>query len=237
MYGAIKEARREDLDLQQGVWKRELKVGDFPQVISLTTTALKERTKDLQIAAWLTEALIRQEGFAGLSAGLQLLHGLLSKFWDTVYPQIEEDNDLELRVTPLSWLSQILVGDYGKFDAVRNSPLTRDGYGLIQYKEGHRTWYGPFGIRGPKDNRDMAITEGFLMPEVFNQSVAGTPEAFYVELEANLNASLASLDALSSFCDAKFGDDSPEFGRLQTALNDVRQTTRRLLANKRNAES
>jgi len=54
-------------------------------VTKLATEALSKRSKDLQIAAWLTEALLVQERIAGLTQGLNLLRGLLENFWDTLY--------------------------------------------------------------------------------------------------------------------------------------------------------
>ena len=45
VYDDIKEARREDEDLKQGDWKTELKVADFPKVISLATNVLLKRTR------------------------------------------------------------------------------------------------------------------------------------------------------------------------------------------------
>src|SRR4030095_2829328 len=55
----IREARRADDDLEQGDGKRDLKVADWRQVSSLATDALSEKTKDVQICAWLTEALVK----------------------------------------------------------------------------------------------------------------------------------------------------------------------------------
>ena len=55
---AIKEARREDLDLP-GVVNRKL--ADWPTVIAGTSQLLAEETKDLQLAAWLTEALLQRD--------------------------------------------------------------------------------------------------------------------------------------------------------------------------------
>src|SRR5487761_2649023 len=82
VYDAIREARRADDELNQGQWQIERKVADYPLVISLATNALKKKSKDLQIAAWLTDALLNRESIAGLVAGLRLLHGLIDKFWD-----------------------------------------------------------------------------------------------------------------------------------------------------------
>src|SRR5258705_13352344 len=103
VYDKIKEARRQDDDAPQGEWQRERKLADFKTVLKLGGDALATQTKDLQLGAWLTEAMLHQEGFAGLRQGLDLLHGLVEKFWDTLYPEIE-DGELELRSAPLEWV-------------------------------------------------------------------------------------------------------------------------------------
>ena len=56
VYDKIKEARREDDDAPQGEWRIERKTADFPLVIKLTSDALANKSKDLQLAVWLTEA-------------------------------------------------------------------------------------------------------------------------------------------------------------------------------------
>src|SRR6266516_4572274 len=68
VYDKIREARRAEEELQlseeaskKDVWARAIKKADFVQVLKLSTEALSKRTKDLQIAAWLTEALLARE--------------------------------------------------------------------------------------------------------------------------------------------------------------------------------
>jgi type VI secretion system protein ImpA len=58
------------------------------------------RTKDLRAAAHLTRALIRQDGIPGLADGLELIRGYIEKYWDTVHPQLDPDdnNDPTMRV-------------------------------------------------------------------------------------------------------------------------------------------
>ncbi|MFL5252677.1 MAG: type VI secretion system ImpA family N-terminal domain-containing protein [Rhodopila sp.] len=46
----------------------------------LASEALADKTKDLEIAAWLTESLVRSDGLHGLAAGAQILAGLVSGF-------------------------------------------------------------------------------------------------------------------------------------------------------------
>ena len=107
VYDEIKEARRADDLLDRGDWDREIKTSDWDKVIALSVEALTEKTKDLQIAVWLSEALIRKDGFKGLASGLRILTGFLSNFWDHVHPEIDED-DLDYRVGPLEFLNNNL---------------------------------------------------------------------------------------------------------------------------------
>src|SRR5947208_14602814 len=69
----LKEARRTDDDLQPGKWaKREHKSADWRAVRELATEMLRERSKDLQLAMWLTEANLKLHGFAGLRDGFRI---------------------------------------------------------------------------------------------------------------------------------------------------------------------
>jgi len=90
LYDKIKEARREEDQPPAGMTERDRKVADSPLVIKLTSDLLINKTKDLQLGAWLTEALVKQKGFAGLRDGLALNVGLIDKFWDTVHPELED---------------------------------------------------------------------------------------------------------------------------------------------------
>ncbi len=82
LYDKIKEARREDEDIPQGDWQVTRKTADWPQVIKLTKDALTTKSKDLQLAVWLSEALLRREGFAGFRGAIDMLVGLLEQHWD-----------------------------------------------------------------------------------------------------------------------------------------------------------
>ena len=73
-----------------------------------------------------------------------------------------------------------------------------------------------------KKKREKILAEGKLAPEVFDKAFAETPKAFYVELEKQLDVNLAALVDLGKLCDEKFKDASPSFGKLRTALDEVR---------------
>jgi len=101
-YDEIAEARRADDNLNQGAWQTELKYADYRKVIDLAVPALTSRSKDLQIGAWLSEALMKQHSFVGLRDSLKLLSGLQENFWDTVYPEIDE-GDMSGRANAIAW--------------------------------------------------------------------------------------------------------------------------------------
>jgi type VI secretion system protein ImpA len=230
IYDSIREARRQDDELAQGAWQRERKLADFPLVIKLATGALKTKSKDLQLMAWLTEAMLRKEGFSGLHQGLFLCKGLIENFWDTLYPEIEE-GDLELRATPLEWMGSRLE------EPVRSSPLTREGYGWYLHRESRTLGYDDqIKDANQKKAREKLIAGGKLAPEVFDKAFQETPKAFYSVLEKQLDDSLAAANELDALCRDKFGDIAPSFGKLKTSLEEVRQVAHVLLQKKRETE-
>ena len=103
-------------------------------MIKLAQDTLATVSKDLQLAAWLTEALLVTEHYGGLCRGLTLCHSFLTEFWDTVYPVIE-DGDRELRAKPLSWIGSVL--DF----PLRSVPLVNEGYSWFAYKDSRVVGY------------------------------------------------------------------------------------------------
>ncbi|GGH20218.1 type VI secretion protein [Alsobacter metallidurans] len=73
-------------------------------VLTLGEQVLAETAKDFEVAAWLTEALVRIHGFEGLEAGAGLITGLCRDFWESGFPQ-PDDEGLEGRALPLGGLS------------------------------------------------------------------------------------------------------------------------------------
>ncbi len=227
VYEEIKEARRQDSDLPQGDWQHERKTADYAKVVKLATDVLTKQSKDLQIAAWLTEAQLHREGFAGLQDGLELLRGLMAGFWDGLYPEVDE-GDTGLRAAPLEWIGQYL--DL----AVRSVPLDRAGHGLLGYREARAVGYEADvqGDDAKTEARQRAIDEGKLAPETFDTEFNATPKAFYKQTVSGLDGCLESLKTLEAFCDERFGSEPPSFARLRDALKETRQVAGQLLARK-----
>ena len=121
VYDEIRKAGQEQSRDALGV---ESGGADWQQVIALSVEALASRSKDWQLAAWLTEALLHRHGFAGLRDGFRLMHQLMEEFWDDLFPQ-PDDGDMEPRVSPLVWLME---ADRGSrlANRIREIPLLAD---------------------------------------------------------------------------------------------------------------
>jgi type VI secretion system protein ImpA len=230
IYDKIKEARREDDELAQGAWQHERKVADWVQVSKLCQDAIATQSKDLQLAVWLSEALLKREGVRGFCEGLILCHGLLDKFWDTLYPELE-DGDAEQRSAPLDWLGSRLIV------SVKSVPLCGEGYNFLQYKDSRLVGFEDQAqSKEQKTAREKALKEGKLAPEIFDKSFVETPKAFYADQEKQFDAASAAVAALNEASQQKLADAAPGFGRLIEGLTEVRQLVHSLLQKKRETE-
>jgi type VI secretion system protein ImpA len=227
LYDKIKEARHEDDDAPQGDWQRARKTADFSLVTKLAGEALATRSKDLQLAAWLTEAQLRREGFAGLRSGLEVLRVLLVRYWEDLYPQLE-DGDPELRAAPLSWVGLTLS------PAIRSVPLNRNGHDFYKYKESRTVGYEADASGDPKklQARQQALEEGKLPAEEFDRGFDATPKSWYKELAADVDGCVEALGDLDRVGRERFGDSAPNFLRMQDALSEIQRAVRQLLAKK-----
>lgn len=230
IYDKIKEARREDDELSQGAWQFERKVADWVQVSKLCQDAIATQSKDLQLAVWLAEALLKREGMRGFCDGLKLCHGLLDQFWDTLYPEVD-DGDAEQRAAPLDWLGTRLIV------AIKSVPLCGEGYNFLQYKDSRTVGFEDQAqTKDQKAAREKLLKEGKLAPEIFDKSFVETPKAFYADQERQFDTAIAGVAALNEACQQKFAGAAPGFGRLSEGLTEVRQVVHSLLQKKRETE-
>ena len=233
VYDQIKEARTEDDDtIPTGAWARTAKKADYNLVIKLGGEALANKSKDLQLAAWLAEAHVKKEGIGLIQPCLKLFQDLQEQFWETLYPEIDEDGDAGMRATPIEWASNRVSA------IIRESPITRDGLNYFQYKESRAIGYEADAQYNDAKTaqRQQAIDDGKPTAEEFDKSFNATPKTWYVNMEASIHSALETLEGLQVFCEDKYGDDGPAFGKLRTALEEVGQVVTGLLNEKRKTE-
>ena len=225
VYDAIQEARREDDALPMGEWQREFKLADWRAVINLSAEAIAEKSKDLQIGAWLVEALVKGHGFAGLRDGLRLLRELQEHFWDGLFPEAD-DGDLDFRAGPLSWLNE-------KLPASIHEITMTEGEGAYNWNHWDESrMVDNLGRQNP-EAMEAAIAEGKITGEQFDKAVQGTPRDFYENLFEDLNQTREELTRLEKTVDQRFSPHPPSMIKIRNSLDDCHGVVQGILKRKR----
>ena len=218
IYAQITEARREDdPSLPQGIWVQPQKRADWALVEQLCTDALAGRSKDLQLAAWLTEAWLRLRGLAGLVDGLQLITSLIEQYWTGLYPQIEGD-DIDARLSPFVWFNKHGALALGSVQLAAGATPSGRLYTLTEWDRVLRTEQQ--AAPPPSNNRNAAPADPMLGRQHFTTAVSMTPAVFYTELRVQLHGAGVALDRMSLVLDGLLGSQAPAMPALEARLDD-----------------
>lgn len=213
-FDAIQHARKfDDPTLDQGEWVTEIKEADWGFVIERCTLLLKTQTKDLRLAAWLTEALAMKQGVAGMSQGYALLAALAERYWDIVHP-LPEGDDTEYRLGNVSWL----VGRTAQL--LREVPLTQSSAGEYDGLDWEVASNVAQAMRRDPDHADE-IARGKPAVEQIEAAKRATPPAFYKTLITDLKGFHAAMVALEQALDARAGNAAPSFRQAKDAYEYV----------------
>lgn len=222
VFTSVRELRRQDDPalIPEGVPAKE---ADFRKALELCERALRERTKDLELAAYLAEAWTRLHGLDGLAAGLQLMDGLIERYWPQLTPGLDQDGGRieilpEIRAKWIGWLGS--SRDF--LDAVRAVQLT-DGQAeltLLDYENAQRM------ADAQRTNvvlYDELARSGRTTPEQWERAFSATGPGLREQQAAACARCLAGLDRLETRCQEVLGyDDAPSFARLRELLELVR---------------
>ena len=221
LFDEIQEARRcDDPSVSQGEWVRPLKEADWPRVARLCEDALACRAKDVRVAVWLTEAVAKTRGFAGLADGYRLVAGLCETYWDEIHP-LPDDGDQEMRAGNLDWLvtqSRRIVRDTPVTDSMRGRFSTAD-------LESARNLAANLE-RNPQD-AEFLMRAAPVTLDQFEAARRDTPREFFVRLAGEAETARLALEELERIVDARLGLDGPGFDDLRQALIEVHDTLRR----------
>lgn len=239
IYDEMREARRADDDLAQGEWQTELKVADFPRVLNLGVDALTQKSKDLQIAAWTCEALVKLHGFAGLRDGLRMLAVLQANFWEQMYPEIDEDGDMESRANAIGWVdSQVAI-------TIKGAPFTGvSGYGYSDWEDS-KTFDIPENIENMSSEeaerfrvlKERAEKERRVTSDLWKKELAQTRRASMEASNLLIEECWTALNELNEVIEAKFDrNQAPGLGVLKKSLEDIHAQVKILLTAKREEE-
>jgi type VI secretion system protein ImpA len=230
IYDEISEARRADDVVVKDDYETGGKTADYRQVISLANSALGSESKDMQIAAWFSEALVRIYGFDGLRDACRLMAGLQETFWDTIHPQIEE-GDMEGRANAISWMDEQCAM------AIKRAPITNyQGFSFLDYEDSKRFDF-PDNIETLDEAEQIKFNElksvaelqGRVTAQRWAQDVTNTRRAFYEGLSVQLEECWSAYKHLNEVLDAQFDRNQvPSMLKLRKSLEEVEVQVKRL---------
>jgi len=181
--------------------------GQWPKLVQLASKKLRERSKDLTIAGWLTEALVHQHGFAGLRDGLILIRRLLEEYWEGVYP-LPDEGDLEVRAAPLHALLEknapLWIGEIPLAPAPILDPETDETVPVT-----YNLWHA-IAVAQMADKKPLA--------PAMDEAMHSAPADFLRQRYEDLQEAKEALVALRDVMDAQLGDAAPGIAAVQDAL-------------------
>jgi type VI secretion system protein ImpA len=227
IYFRLRDARAQARDAER---QADTQGGDeglpamWRPVATMAIGALKSTSKDLEVATWLTEALVRIAGLRGLMAGASVIGGLVERHWDGLFPMPEE-GDMEIRVAAVAGLSG--QGTDGTLmQPLRKVALFRrpDGspFSLWQYQAAVEL----SGITDPA-RRAQRIDSGVLPFEEVEKEARVAGATHWSAQHELITKTLASWKEMERVFDEKAGDASPSANRVRDLLEFVAETCRR----------
>ncbi len=184
-------------------------------VLDLAPKTIAEKSKDLEITAWLIEALLRAHGFGGLRDGFKLAGGLVEAFGDALYP-LPDDDGVATQVGPLSGLNG--EGAEGTLiQPIRKVPITQSG-GTGPFAAYHREQALKLAEVSDEKKKKRMIDRGTPTIEDFEAAIKETSPRYFLMLIQDLEQSIAAFAKLTAVLDAKYGGDAPPTSNIRSAL-------------------
>lgn len=229
VWDVIKELRREEVDAPMGEYERERKVADWAGVVREASNAIATKSKDIQLAAWLIEASFYREGFSGLAQSVRVAAQMLVKFWDNMYPSLE-DGDASFRISALEFFNN---KDRALYAAIRLTPVTTNGITIYRFRESEIVKFeSPDDDYDKKQARKEKLAKGMMSGEEFQEGFKATPKAWYKQRAADITATLAAIDELDKAGNEVFGRDAPGYSEFRRPIQEVQGIIKQLLTEK-----
>jgi type VI secretion system protein ImpA len=236
LYYRLRDARAEARATERAIEGGETTdSGTPPQwrtITELGIEAIATRSKDLEIAAWLTEASLRGDGLAGFTAGVRLMKGLVETFWDDLFPLPDEDG-IATRVAPLVGLNGVsgmgsLIQPLARVDLFQRpdgAPLQ-----LWQYQQS-------FELAGIDDEarRQQRIEAGALPFETLENEARAAGSAGFVALQAEAAEAATAWQELGLALDNRVGADAPPTSHVRDLVEQIRSVAARFVGSEAGA--
>jgi len=185
-------------------------------VRELGLKTLAETAKDLEVAAWVTEAYVRSHGLAGLTAGAKLIAGLAAQYWDGVFP-LPDDYGVETRVAPVTGLNG-REGNGSLIQPLHKLPLfTRgDGTQIAMYLYEGSAQLGTLDA----ERRAARIAAGAIPFDELEKEARAQARTF-AKLRDDAREALAAWQDMARILDEKASEDPPSTSTVRDMISHV----------------
>lgn len=224
MKSARNDARRAERDAFQDPEGATEGGADWRPILDMAPKALRERSKDLEIATWYVEALVRRHGVQGLRDGMRLFRGLVEQYWDGAFPRPEpdDDDDMDVRVAAFAGLNG-LDAEGTLIAPIAQIPITEGSsvgpFGSWQYAQALE-----LEKLDDPDKIQRRLNSGAVSKEMFETAVHETSPEFLSSLIEDIQAAQEAYGSVTELLDQHCGASSPPTSQLRGALEDLLRT-------------
>ena len=213
-----------------GVLSREEEVEEpnWREVCEKSSELLR-RSKHLRVGTYLTLALLKLNGLPGLRDGLALLRGLLERYWDNLFPQLDPDDQYDPleRINILQALSPASVSDQDPMKFMQraadvplcsSAQMGRFSFRDIQLARGEIAASGDQAAKRP----EMSVIDA-----AFQDTTTEDLQAQSQTIEEALDHVNA---ILTVFSERAAGGQGPNLADFQSLLGNIHKTVQGYLA-------
>jgi len=228
-YYRLRDARAEARELERRADHDPAAEAAPPQqwrlVRELASKALSERTKDLEIAVWLTEALVRQQGLIGIAAGARLIAELADAFWDNGLYPLPDEEGIATRVAPITGLN----GQGG--DGTLMQPLRK--LVLFSMPDGRPISFWQYAQSeeleaiADETRRKQRLDANVVRFDDLSRAANGAGAAHFAALRSEVQAALVAWAVMDERLMARAGADAPPTTRIRDLLLSILEIAKR----------
>jgi type VI secretion system protein ImpA len=220
-YNRLRDARSEARDAERGQDAGDADARDpapmWRAVRELAIKTLTETSKDLEVAAWATEALVRSHGLAGLFAGAKLMAGLAEQYWDGLFP-LPDDYGMETRVAPVTGLNgRDGTGSLTQplymivlFDRPDGSPVA-----FYQYQQSEQL------AALDAERKQQRVDAGAIPMETLEREARAAGATRFAKLLGDARDARNAWQEMANIMDEKAGADGPSTTAVRDLLSSI----------------
>ncbi|MDO9360333.1 MAG: type VI secretion system protein TssA [Polaromonas sp.] len=223
--GIVQSRQEDDPSLPMGDWERPLKKADWKAAAANCTQLLGKSSKDFQAAAWLCESWTHLHQVDGFTAAVDVLTGLVERYWDTAHPLIEDGDD-DARAATFVWMNE-------------NLPLTLKLHITLLHVPDRipsaislADWDQALIADNQKSDEKKKPNPAGGNPvtrEDLTSSANGKNLLGLIALKTRLQVAAGKWDALAQMLDGKMGTNPPSIARVGEMLRRIERAATSLI--------